>query len=64
MATWEPQYLPLTSQLLEDMVTQQWVTRDELSLWLEDQLPPEIADRIDNQVNLARMILNAQVPVQ
>ena len=64
MVTWELEYLPLTNELLDEMVSHQWVTRVELELWMQDQLPPAALDRIDCQINLARLVVNQALPMQ
>lgn len=64
MATWEPQYQPLTQEMLESMVNNHWLTPDELMLWQQDQLPPKLELRVEGKIQLARLLLDPSVPVQ
>lgn len=64
MATWEPQYQPLTQELLENMTSNDWLTPDEVMLWVRDQLPPKLELRVECKIQLARLLVDPSVPVQ
>lgn len=62
--TWEPQFEPLTSELLDQMVAQGWTSLQELVLWAAQQMEPEQQQALEHKMLLAKLQLDSETPRQ